>query len=787
MTSRCSYQSWGVCGLLALAVGLIFGQTTRHEFVNFDDDQYVYENPQITHGLTVRGTVWVFTHIHSANWHPLTGLSHMLDCQIYGLDAGGHHLTSVLLHAATAILLFLVLRQMTGRLWPSALVAALFAVHPLRVESVAWIAERKDVLSGLCFVATLGAYVWYVRSSFSGTRYLLLLVAFVLGLMAKPMLVTLPLVLLLLDYWPLGRFADSTCRRLASPHCNEGTPVGAGFLEVVLGRFPIRWQPVMEKVPLLLVTLGFCVATVRVQGKASAIHETLPILLRIGNALVSYVAYLGQFFFPVGLAAFYPHPEDSLSVWKAIGALLVLLCISAVAMACWRRRPYLLVGWLWYVGMLVPVIGLLQAGSQARADRYTYLPQIGLCVALVWGAADVCRSWPYRRWLCGIGSALALAALMGCAWRQTSFWCNSETLWNHALACTSGNCVAHYNLGIALAARHRLDETIMHYQQAMEINPNSPEAHNNLGVALRRLGRLDEATAHFRQATRLRPSYAIARCNLGSVLANRGQIDEAIGQFQKALEVNPEDATAHCRLGNALTLAGRLDEAMAHYRAALDINPDDAETHCNLGAALARQGQFDEAMTHCQAALAVQPDNAEAHCQFGNALACRGQLDEAVAHYRRALEIQPDNAAAHNSLALVSAGQGRNDQALTHYRKAVELQPGNAEFQKNLAWLRATCPETSLRNGAEAVELAQQANRLSGGQRADILDTLAAAYAEAGWFPEALAAEHKALERAQQRNDPASAEAMQARLALYKTARPYRQTRSTSGPLPPKP
>ncbi len=403
------YPAPTICSLLLLAVGLVFGQTVGYDFVNFDDGLYVYENPQISGGLSAQGIGWVFTHTHGANWHPLTGLSHMVDCQFYGLHAGGHHSTNVLLHAATAILLFLVLRRMTGDVWPSALVAALFAVHPLRVESVAWISERKDVLSGLLFVLTLGAYVRYARGPFSLGRYLLVAALLTLGLMAKPMLVTLPLVLLLLDYWPLGRMTAVG---------REDIPVASG------GRadhffFPKRL--LLEKLPLLLLAVVSCLMTLWAQGEASALNAQIPVGSRIANALVSYVAYMGQLFCPVGLAAYYPHPEGDLPVWKVIGALAMLACISVGVLAGWRRYPYLLVGWLWYVGMLIPVIGLVQVGKIAMADRYTYLPQIGLCIALAWGPIDVCRSWPYRRWLCGVTSALVLAVLMGCAWRTDVF------------------------------------------------------------------------------------------------------------------------------------------------------------------------------------------------------------------------------------------------------------------------------------------------------------------------------------------------------------------------------
>ena len=352
---------------------MVFGQTVRHEFINCDDDQYVYENPQVARGFTAQGIVWAFTHFHSANWHPLTWLSHMLDCQLYGLNhPGGHHLTNVLLHAASAILLFLVLRQMTGDLWPSAFVAALFAIHPLHVESVAWVAERKDVLSGLFFMLTLAAYVGYARRPFSLLRYLLVTVLFALGLMAKPMLVTLPFVLLLLDYWPLGRIGAAVPQ---SPQQARLPRQSSLALRRVL----------LEKLPWLVLTAASCVVTRFAQQTALVSTERLPLPSRIANALVSYVAYLGQFFYPVGLAVLYPYPQSTLPIWKIVGALLLLVGISLAVLACRRKCPYLLVGWLWYLGMLVPVIGLVQVGDQSMADRYTYLTQIGLYIALAWG------------------------------------------------------------------------------------------------------------------------------------------------------------------------------------------------------------------------------------------------------------------------------------------------------------------------------------------------------------------------------------------------------------------
>jgi protein O-mannosyl-transferase len=493
--------------LLALAVAVVFGQTVRYDFVNFDDNAYVYNNPHVACGLTQQTVAWAFTTFHSSNWHPLTWLSHSLDCQLYGTQHPGlHHLTNVVLHAAVAILLFLVLWQMTGSLWPSAFVAAVFAVHPLRVESVAWVAERKDLLSGLFFMLTLAAYVHYVRRPFSWGRHLLVIALFALGLMAKPMLVTLPFVLLLLDYWPLRRFTD---KPLAASHAPS-----------------LRLS--VEKLPLLLLAAASCIVTSAAQRPSIAVSECLPLSSRIANALVSYVAYIGQFFYPVDLAAFYPHPRDGLPMWKIAAALLVLAGVSVAAWIGRRRFPFLLVGWLWYLGMLVPVIGLVQVGDQASADRYTYLPGIGLCIALAWGAAAVgqtllsatsksehvthnnLRLTGYS----SIASALALVMLAAIAWQQTTYWRNSTALWVRALTCTTRNATAQYNLGVTLAQRGDTATAIRCFQNALAIQPRSADAENDLGVVLAMSGRLDEAVPHFQAALRIRPDLADAHNNL---------------------------------------------------------------------------------------------------------------------------------------------------------------------------------------------------------------------------------------------------------------------------------
>jgi Flp pilus assembly protein TadD len=716
----------GVCIFLAAIVWVVFGQTLRYEFVNYDDNLYVYENPTVAHGLSLEGVEWAFTHTVVANWHPLTMMSHMLDCQLYGLQACGHHLTNVLLHTASVILLFLVLRQMTGVLWCSAFVAAVFAIHPLRVESVAWVAERKDVLSGVFFMLTIGAYVRYARRPWSPAHYGLVVLLFALGLMCKPMLVTLPLVLLLLDYWPLNRFAPPTPAPAVT---------GKGDL---LKNHSVPWRLVIEKIPLLALSGAACVVTTVSQKD---IIVPVPLASRIGNAAVSYVVYLRQMLCPSGLAVLYPFTANGVGVSEVVLSLVLLAGISAGVFVLRRRRPYFLTGWLWYLIMLAPVIGIVQVGAQAHADRYTYLPQISLYLLLTWGAAELCAGWRHRRWMLSGLTTIILMALIFCARTQTSYWRNGEWLWTHTLACTSDNYVAHYSLGDALLQKGSVDEAITHFQTALQINPNYAEAHNYLGNILLQNGRVDEAIAHYQKALQITPDYVYACYDLGNALLKKGRVDEAITQYQKALQINPDHAEAHNNLGNALLQKGRVAEAITQYQKALQIKPDYAVVHDNLGNVLLQKGNVDEAITQYQKALQIKPDYAEAHNNLGNALLQKGRMAEATTQYQKALQIKPDYAEAHN----------------------------------NLAWVLATAPQASLRNGGEAVELAQRANQLTGGENPVILHTLAAAYAEVGRFSDARRSAQKAIEWAQAAGRKDLAEQFNGELKLYEAGLPFHQ------------
>jgi tetratricopeptide (TPR) repeat protein len=645
-------QRWrvaGFCLVLAAITFAVFGQTAGFGFVNYDDNGYVYENPMVKKGLTLKGAVWTLTFGKMGHWHPLTWLTHMADCQAYGLWAGGHHLTNVALHAVAAVLLFLALREMTGSLWRSAFVAAVFAIHPLRAESVAWIAERKDVLSGVFFMLTLWAYARYARQPSRG-RYAAVALAYALGLLCKNTLVTLPFVLLLLDWWPLHRV----------------TPDGAGG-----GRVKAAfWGLVKEKIPLFLLSVGSCVATFLVPEKLLE-SQRQPFLERLGNAVVSYAIYLRQMVFPAGLAIPYLYPPGGLPFWKVALAFVLLAAISMVVLACWKKRPYLLVGWLWYLGMLVPMIGLVQISYYAYADRYTYLPGIGLVLAGTWAVADWGAGRKHRRAVLGALMAAVIGILMVCAWKQTGSWKNSETLWTHTLGCTTGNGVAYSNLGGDLLSKGRVDEAIVFYQKGLQAEPDDAEAHNNLGMALGQQGRMDEAIIQFQQAVQFNPDYAEGHNNLGIVLLDKGKADEAISQYQKALEIKPDFAAAHNNLGDALRQMGRMDEAF------------------------------------------------------------------------------------------------------THFQQALEIKPADPAIQNNLAWLLATCPKASLRNGNKAVELARQANALTGGKNPTILKTLAAAFAETGRFSEAVETARHALHLAWAQSNTELATQLQSEMQLYRAGSPF--------------
>src|SRR5579862_215614 len=619
---------FAICVYLAGLVWIVFGQTLGFQFINFDDNSYVYENPEVSKGLSLHGIARAFTHPDLYLWTPLTTVSHMLDCQLFGLSPAGHHLTNVLLQTAAAILLFLALRRMTGALWRSAFVAAVFAIHPLRAESVAWVAERKDVLSGVFFMAALWAYAVYARSPSPG-RYAAVTLFFVLGLLAKPMLVTFPCLLLLLDYWPLRRRA------------------------------------ILEKLPLFALSAAACCATFFFASVPGRTPKLFPLPLRAGNAAVSAVWYLGRTFYPVHLALFYPFPPGGQPLWKVTAAVLLLAVISLGVFVLRKGRPYLFAGWFWYLGMLAPVAGVIQMGRESHADRYTYLPQIGVSILFTWLAAELL---PRGR---GFLSVLALIALAACARKQTAWWADSQTVWRHAISVT--------------------------------------------------------------------PNNALAYGNVGSDYYKKGALEEAILYFQEAAAIQPLDAEFQSNLAAAYLQAGRVDEAIAENRKAVGISP-------RLPGA---------------------------YLDFGNALFQKGDLDGALAAFRKALDLQPDYPEASYCLALAFSRKGDPREAALYYEDALKGRPDYPEACNNLAHILAASPDASLRNAPKAVELAERAARLTA-ENPIILSTLAAAYAEAGRFPDAIETAGHALELADGQGNAALAALLTRELQSYKAGSPWR-------------
>jgi Flp pilus assembly protein TadD len=602
--------------MLPLAV---FWQVQNYDFVNYDDDQYVTENRQVQAGLTWKGVIWAFTTNHASNWHPLTWLSHMLDCQIYGLKPSGHHLTSILFHIVNTLLLFLLLERMTGAFWQSSLVAALFALHPLHVESVAWVAERKDVLSTFFWMLTMWAYVRYVESP-GYTRYLLTLLCFALGLMAKPMLVTLPFVLVLIDYWPLGRFRLSGSGDIIN---RETRRPQHSYSEKSL-------LPVLkEKVPFFALAVVSSVVTLFAQQRGGAIRslEVLPFNIRVTNAVISYASYIGKMIWPHKLAVLYPLSQ-SVPISQVLGAGLFLLCVSVFVILARQRFPYLIVGWLWYLGTLVPVIGLVQVGVQSMADRYTYIPLIGLFIMIAWSVPELVKRWGHRRHMLAVLTGMLLTALVIRTWLQARHWKNSFSLFKHTVSITADNWVAHNNLGAALDQQGRRKEAISHYYEALRIKPHYVEAHNNLGLALANQGSIKEAIGHFSEALKIRSDYAKAHNNLGLALANQGRPLDALDHFSKALQIEPNMAEAHNNLAVALMRQGRIKEAISHFSRALKIKPSYANAHYNLGLALAEQGRVEEAIHHYSQALQIKPDFTSARKKLTHALQKADQAAE---------------------------------------------------------------------------------------------------------------------------------------------------------------
>jgi len=596
----------GICLALVAASWIVFGQCLQHDFVNYDDNRYVYENPVVKQGLNLSAVQWAFTHWHSENWHPLTTLTHMLDCQLYGLRAGGHHLTNLLLHTTATLVLFLILRKITSAFWTSAFVAAIFAIHPLHVESVAWIAERKDVLSGAFFTMTLLAYIWYSRRP-TLWRYLAVAGAFVCGLMSKPMLVTLPVILLLLDYWPLRRTE----------------------------RFALL---VAEKVPLFGLSLASSAMTLLAQRPTIRSLAALPLSTRLANAFISIVFYLWQMVWPAKLAVFYPYPRVRYSPSLVTACAAAIVLVSGATILLRNKRPYLLVGWFWYLVMLIPVLGFMQVGLQGHADRYTYLPLIGVLIAITWAIVDLTQDWHHQREFVGVFGMAVVLLFTACSYRQAGYWHDSISLWSRALAVTENN------------------------------------------------------------------------------------------------------DTAHLCLAEALLQRGKLDEAIAHSRAAIDIRP------VNAGAF----GRVPAVLTDKQAQAAIE-------------------------FWENRLKANSNDTDAHNNLGVVLIQSGDPRGAVAQWEQTLEIKPNDGNAQNNLAWVLGTYPDETIRNGRHAVELAESATKLPGGEDPIVLRTLAAAYAESGGFSRAIEVAKRAAEAARSGQNPSLVETIESEIGEYQKGRPHRE------------
>jgi len=652
-----------VAALLLIASTLLVYQPIKdYQFINYDDNLYVTSNSWVQQGLTWANLAWALTALEAAFWHPLTWWSHMLDYELFGLNPSGHHLTNLLLHLANVLLLFGVLQRMTGALWRSFFVAALFALHPLNVESVAWVAERKNVLSTLFWLLTMAAYVGYVRKP-NWERYLGMMGIFVLGLMAKPMLVTLPCVLLLLDYWPLGR-------------------LGKDWREFQK-RLP---RLVVEKLPLFIPVAAVSVVAIEAQSQAGALSswEWLPVGSRVANAIAAYGLYLKKMVWPMDLAVFYPHPGSSLGAWPLILAALVLVGISLVVVWQGQRYRYLVVGWLWYLGSMVPVSGFIQIGAHSMADRFAYVPFIGLFIIAVWGATDMMRSMRLKKEWFAVAALCVVMPLAVLCRVQLSYWRNTTALFEHALVVNPNNHVAHNLLGLESMEKREFSQAQQRFMEAIKIGPKYAPAYNNLGLVLLEQERFDEAAERFSQAFEVDPNSVDALNNLGILWLKKGNFREATVQFSQAMKVDPDYAPAYGNMGLALAAQERYEEAIASYHRALEIAPNSYDNLNNLGLALMATDRLNLAVAHLSRAQEINPNNVEAYANLGLALAKAGRTEEAALRLSQAIEIQPQFAQSYYYLGLVRTAQERIPEAIENYRAALERNPNHPGARQKL-------------------------------------------------------------------------------------------------------
>ncbi|MBN1766708.1 MAG: tetratricopeptide repeat protein [Sedimentisphaerales bacterium] len=747
--------------LLAAAVMIAYERVRLNEFA-YDDEGYILKNYYIQSGIIPASVKWAFTGVHSANWHPLTWLSHMLDYELFGLNPVGHHIVNVIIHTINSLLLFWILKKMTGRIGCSAFVAAAFALHPVHVESVAWVAERKDLLSAFFAFLTIAAYIGYCARPGVG-RYIRVFLFLALGLMAKPMLVTLPFVLVLLDYWPLNRIK-------ALPDTLNKTE----YPQVTAGRL------ILEKIPLFILVIASCVITFKAQHSAGAMTgaEILSFKIRAANALISYVEYLGKMIVPLDLCAFYPYRGDNIPMYKPALSLLFLATVTITVLWILRRKRYLAVGWLWYLGMLVPVIGMVQVGSQAMADRYTYLPGIGFFIMITWGISDLLTNQRLGKMALTVLAGVLIVAMIAGTRKQTSYWKNNVTLFSRTLGVTQTNQGPLSPEEYASSLEKQYDEIQRNCKKTVKVDLRFVFAYYYLGEFYLDLNQIDRAMACYIKSNQNGPDFHFASQRRAEIYEMRGETDKAIALWREIIEKHPKYSTAHYSLGLFFVEKGDYDQAEEHFRQALKLREDYYQAANNLAFVLEKKGKIDEAIELWQYVLRIKPDYVYAHYSLGMATYIQGHFYQALEHFTKALESNPEWFEVHLRMGDIYYQQKLYQKAIDHWNMAIKIKPDVSEVLNKLAWILATCGDESLRNPRDALQYAQKACELTDYLDYANLDTLSAAYAAAGEFDKAVETAEKSIQLANDAGNTAHAQDTATRLELFQNHQPYYQATS---------
>ena len=673
-----------ICIFLAVATFSVYLQVKDHEFIDYDDKAFISQNSNIKSGLSKESVIWAFTTTLSGSWEPITWLSHILGYQLYGSSSKNHHLINVFFHITNAVLLFIVLLRMTGALWQSGFVACMFALHPMNVESVAWLMERNMLLCTLFWLLTMLVYIHYTEKP-SIKRYSLVILFFALGLMSKSMIVTLPFVLLMMDYWPLKRLK-----------VNQKKYNDKFEMDFVIKRSEVL-RLVLEKIPLLILSLGLSITIFKLaEGyEGTDYMAAVSFFGRLNNGMVSYLEYLAKTVWPTGLAVIYPHPLNTLAAWKGILCGMALLGVTFFSIRFIKKSPYFAFGWFWYLGVLVPVIGIfVQVGGElAMADRYAYLPLIGIFIIIAWGLPELIARWRHREKILSISAGIIISMLMATTWIQLSYWKNTLDLFKRAISVANkkdpnfknpNHALLYNHLGLVFYNMGKPEESTSHYEMAIKIAPDLAMAHTNLGISHLSMGNTEEAISHYKTAIKFNPNHAHGHYNLGIVLFALGKIEEAISHYQTAIKLNPNYAAAHNNLGLILEGNGRTREAISNYRTAINLKPDYAAAHSNLGNTLFALGKTEEAIAHYKTVVRLRPGFFPAHTNLGNALFTLGKTEEAIAHYKTVIRLNPDLALANSNLGIALFALGKTEEAIVHYETAIRLKPGYTEAHHNL-------------------------------------------------------------------------------------------------------